>query len=296
MATGLSISTTSNLSIGQKIMYNAARIAFEPAAPDPDLVESHRMPQGHLRWDVLHWARLAQAEALTEGVDYGTYQQLVATQTQITPTEHGVMAVVSRRLRRVQGDANVMAVTGRLLAHGLRRRMANDVIALYDGFSKTGPGASLGIDVTTFRGINSYLMTDNDSAYGPAPLPLRAALHIEQISDIILDISDPTSRVVPYESGWGAEMAKSWWKGSDRLYGTQIFHSGLIARDGSGDSKGAVFARSALALVIANEAEAVQERDISLRASETGIFQEWSESELVDPFGVEVLSDSSATF
>lgn len=295
MATGTSLSSTSNLSVGQKIMYNAARIAFEPAAPDPDLVEVHRMPKGHFRWDVLWWARLAQAEALTEGVDYGTYQQLVANSTQITPTEHGVMAIISKRLQRRQGDANVMAVTGTLLANGLRRRMANDIIALYDGFSKSTPGASLGIDVTTFRGANAYLMTDNESAYGPAPMPLRAALHIQQISDIVLDVTDPGTRVTPYESGWGAEMVRAWWRGSDRLYGTQLFHSGNITRDASDDAKGAIFAKSALALVIAEEADTVQERDISLRAAEVGIFQEWSESEVVDPFGVEIYSDAAST-
>ena len=276
-------------------MYNAARIAYEPAAPDPDLVKSYRMPQGHFRWDLLWWNRLAQATALTEGVDLGEYQQLVTSTYSITPSEHGTLANISKRLRRRQGDANVMSVTGTLLSQALRRRQANDIRALYDGASKSGPGASLGIDVTTFRGINAFLMTDNDSQWGPAPMPLRAALHIEQISDIILDISDPASRVVPYESGWGAEMVKDWWKGSDRLYGVQVFHSALD-RDASGDSKGCVFASTAMALVIAEDVDAAQERDISLRATETGIFQEWGEAEVADAHMVEVYSDSSATF
>ena len=52
----------------------------------------------------------------------------------------------------------------------------------------------------------------------------------------------------------------------------------------------------AIALVIAMDEDAAEERDISLRAKEVGIFQEWSEALVVDPFGVEVYSDSSATF
>jgi len=63
MATGLSLSSTSNLSSGQKILVASAKLAFEPAAPDSDLVGNERIPQGHKQWDILTYARLAQASA-----------------------------------------------------------------------------------------------------------------------------------------------------------------------------------------------------------------------------------------
>ena len=140
----------------------------------------------------------------------------------------------------------------------------------------------------------SYLLTDNDAAYGPAPLPLHASLHIEQISDILLDITDPGT-VVTSRFGMSADMLQRWWRGSDRLYGVQVFHSGIISRDGASDSKGALFAQSSLAQVMANNMEPTEEVDNSLRATEYGIFQEWSEAEIADPHGVEVYSDSTAT-
>jgi hypothetical protein len=294
MATGLSLAGTGNLDTGQKILVANARFAYEPAAPDPDLIESIRLPQGHKQWDVLWWNRLATANALTEGVDLGQYEQLVTSTYTITPTEHGTLTNVSKRLVRSQGDANVMAAVGQMLAGNLRRRQALDVIALYDGASKSTPGASLGIDLTHFRGTVSYLLTDNDSQWGPAPMPLRAALHIEQISDIVLDITDPGS-VSSSRFGLSAEMLQRWWRGSDRAYGVELFHSGNISRDSSGDSKGAIFARTAMTMVIAEDAEPVQQRDISLRASEVGLFQEWSEAETADAHMVEVYSDTSST-
>jgi len=275
-------------------MYNAARIAYEPAAPNPDLVESHRMPQGHKQWDILTYERLADADALTEGVDVSAMQQLVAASLTVTPTEHGIFANISKRLRRRQGDTNVMSTTGMLLANSLRRLQDKDIITLYASFTKSTPGASLAIDVTHFRGAVAYLLTDNDTSYGPAPLPVHASLHIEQISDIIVDISDPGA-VVSSRFGLSAELLQRWWRGSDRLYGVMVFHGGNIARDASGDSKGAIFAREALALVIAETPDAVEERDISLRATEVGITQEWSEAERADPHGVTVYSDSNAT-
>lgn len=293
MATGLNISTTSNLTSGQKILVAGAKMAFEPAAPDPDLVSNERIPTGHKSWDILTYARLSQANALTEGVDLAQSEQLVAASVSITPAEHGIIAQVSNRLIRRQGDTSIVSTVGQLIANSLRRRMANDVIALYDGFSKSVVGTTNTLDITHFRGSVAYLMTDNDSGYGPAPMPLHAALHIEQISDIILDITDGAASASRF--GLSAEMLQRWWKGSDRLYGVQVFHSGNIERDSSNDSKGAIFAKEALHLVMANDAEATEEPDHSARIVEYGIFQEWGEAERADPHGVEVYSNTSAT-
>jgi len=295
LATGISLSGTSNLTTGQRIVVNAARLAFEPAAPNPDLVEVHRIPEGHKQWDILTYARLSDANALTEGVDLAQYEQLVAASLSVTPTEHGILANVSKRLIRRQGDMNVLGATGTMLANSLRRLQDKDVITLFDGFSKSIVGTSNAMDITHFRGGVAYLLTDNDSAYGPAPLPLHASLHIEQISDIILDISDAGTQAGSRPAGIGADLIQRWWRGRDRLYGVQVFHGGNISRDANNDSKGALFAREALALVITNTADPVQERDISLRAMEVGIFQEWSEAERADPHGVEVFSDTTAT-
>lgn len=294
MATGLSIASTSNLGSGQKILIANAIDAFEPAAPDPDLIRNERIPPGHKQWDVLTYARFGNAVALTEGTDLTETQQLVTSSVSVTPTEHGITATLSKRLIRRQGDKNVVAATGMLLANSLRRRMALDVIALYDGFSKSSPGASTALDVTGFRGAVAYLMTDNDSSYGPAQPPLNAALHIEQISDIILDITDPGA-VVSSRFGLSADMLQRWWKAKDRLYGVEVFHSGNMTRDGSDDAKGGIFAETACVLVMANEAEVTEQPDHSARYIEYGIFQEWSESEVADPHGVEIYSDAAST-
>jgi len=180
-----------------------------------------------------------------------------------------------------------------MLSNSLRRRQALDVISLYDGFSKSSPGAGTALDITTFRGAVAYLLTDNDSGYGPAPMPLHAALHIEQISDVIEQITDTAPRGTT--SGFTDELLQRWWKGSDRLYGVQFFHSGNIERDSSDDSKGALFAKEALAMVMANNADVTEQQDHSLRAVEYGIFQEWGEGERADPHGIEVYSDTTAT-
>lgn len=297
MATGLTIATTSNLTTGSRIMLAAAKTAYEPAAPDPDLWDNVRMPSGHKQWDTTRYERLAAATALTEGTDLAQPEQLVTTTVTITPAEKGVLAIISKRLIRRQAD-DVYAKTGELLANSLRRREALDTISLYDTFTKTIVGAASPLDVTYFRGAVAYLLTDNSASYGPAPMPLFASLHIEQISDIVLDLTDITGTSAgraPLSGGLSEEMIQRWWRGSDRLYGVAIWHGGNISRDASGDSKGALGNKGAITRVEANEAEPTEEDDKSLRAIELGIFKEFEESLVVDPHGVEVFSDTAAT-
>ena len=294
MATGISLSSTSNLTNGQRIVIASAKEAFEPAAPDPDLIESERIPTGVKQWDISTYARLTDAQALTEGVDLSSVQQLATNTLQLTPAEHGILVTLSNRLVRRQGDSSVVSVAGRQIGSSLRRRMAKDVIALYDGFSKSIVGSGSAMDITHFRGAAAYLLTDNNTNFGPAPMPLHAAMHIEQISDIIADLSDPGT-VASSRFGLSADMVQRWWRGSDRLYGIPIFHSGNISRDSGDDAKGAIFASGALYMVIANDADVTEEDDNSLRAREYGIFQEWAEGERADPHGVEVFSDAATT-
>jgi len=293
MATGLSLSSTSGLTNGQRIIIASAKEAFEPAAPDPDLIESERIPTGSKQWDISTYARLTDASALTEGVDLSSVQQLATNTLQLTPAEHGILVTLSNRLIRRQGDSSVVTVAGRQIGSSLRRRMAKDVIALYDGFSKSIVGTTAAIDITHFRGAVAYLLSDNNVSFGPAPMPLHAALHIEQISDIIADLSDPGTSVG--RDGYSAELMQRWWRGSDKLYGIPIFHSGNIQKDSTPDAKGAIFAKEALYMVIANDSDVTEEDDNSLRAREYGIFQEWAEGERADPHGVEVFSDVTAT-
>ena len=293
MATGLSLSSTSNLSNGQRILIAAAVDAFEPAAPNPDLIRSERIPQGTKQWDINTYARLSSASALTEGVDLSQSQQLAVNTLQITPTEHGIIATVSKPLIRRQGDKAVLPGVGAMLAASLRRRQDLDVIALYDGFSKETPGANTALDITHFRGAAAYLGTDNDSDYGPAPMPYYASLHIEQISDLIVDLTDTAPRGTT--TGLTDDIIQRWWRAADRLYGVQVFHGGNITRDTANDSKGAIFNPDALVMVMANEAEATEQTDESARMIELGVFQEWSEGERADKHGVEIYSDTEAT-
>lgn len=296
MANGITLSTSSNLTSGQKILVKEAKLAFEPAAPSPDLVGEDMLPPGHKTRDLAYYARLAQANALTEGVDLAQVEQLVTVTTSVNPSEHGIIVTFSKKLVRRQADTSVIASGGRMMGGSLRRRQANDVITIYDTLTKSIVGANSPLDITYFRGAVAYLMTDNNSTYGPAPMPYVADFHAEQISDIILDLSDPGTSAGRFAGEYSTEMVQRWWRGNDRLYGIAIFNDGVLAVDGSGDTKGAL-GNLKESIVVVNEGndESTEEPDNSLRVVEYGLFKSWGEALIVDPYAVEVYSDITAT-
>jgi hypothetical protein len=271
-------------------------MAFEPAAPDPDLVRVEQLPEGNRQMSLGIFARLAQAAALQETVDLASSEQLATNYITIEPSEHGILVTLSKRELRRQGDTQVRSVAGEQMGASLRRREANDVITIYDTFTSSAPGATAALDITHFRGAVAFLLTHNNSAYGPAPMPVHAALHIEQISDIIEDMTDPLAATAMRPAGPFSEMIKDWWRGSDRLYGVSVWHSGNIQRDSGNDAKGAIKHQNAIVLVEEGGAEAVDETDESARITEFGLFKSWGEALQIDPHGVEIFSDAAATF
>jgi hypothetical protein len=295
MATGLSISSTSNMSTGQKIFVAKAIMANEPSAPNAELIMSERIPPGHKQWDVLSWSRLADAAALTEGDDLTVSQQIVTTALSITPAENGLLARVSWRLARRQGDASVFGTTGMMVGNSLARLKDKDVITLYDGASKSTPGAGAALTATHFRGAYAYIRTDDDDgAFGPGELPLMASLHIEQISDVVLDLATGAGTAA-FPTGFSQELLQQWWVGRHRLYSIQVFEGGNIPRDSSDDAKGSIHSRDAYYMVVANESDFTKQEDPSQRSTELGAFQEWGTGERADPHAVEIYSDAAAT-
>jgi hypothetical protein len=98
----------------------------------------------------------------------------------------------------------------------------------------------------------------------------------------------------PIPEGITADVVQNYFRGNERAFGVPIYQSGVLTRDGSGDSKGAIFVPDAIALAMAHEMEAEEERDASLRGTEMVMVGEWGEAEVADPWGVEMLGASDA--
>ncbi len=297
MATGLTLSSSSSLSDMSKTVIASAISNIEPAGPTNQLVSRYDIPQGAKQVNIPIWGR-NDAHALTEGVDISTPQQLSVTVTSITASEHGIMTFVSDRLSR-QNNEDILAHVGEVQGGALGRLLEDDLITLFDGFSNSIGSAGSNLTYRDIAGAVSFLKTDNNSSFGMAPGQPNAVMHPEQIRRFVQEVTGIQAggsgmAAQPIPEGITADVIQNYFRGNERAFGVPIFQSGVLSRDGSGDAKGAVFVPGALALAMAHEMEAEEERDASLRGTEMVMVGEWGEAEVADPWGVEMLGAADA--
>ena len=270
---------------------------IEPAAPNKDLVTNITIPNGHYQVTVPIYGRTT-AVALSEGVDISPVQgPEVANVVTQTASEHGVMTFVSDRLA-YQGNDDAIAVVGEQHGRAVGRLLDQDIIGLFDGFSNSIGSAGASLNLNSIAVAVGFLRSD-DSTYGPAPNPINASLHPEQIRRLITDVAGQAASIStfggePIPTGLSEDVVKNYMRGRDPLFGVPIIESPNISRDGNDDAKGAVFSQRALHLAMEQEIRAEEERDASLRGTEIVTVGVWGQGETVGVWGVEMLGDSES--
>ena len=298
MATGLTLSDTSSLEDMSAIVIADAIANIEPAGPTNQLVTKYPIRQGAKQINLPLWGRLSAA-AITEGIDIAVPQQMSVTVRNLTAGEHGILTFVSDRLQR-QNNENVLSEVGTMQGAAMGRLLESDLITLFDSVSKSSPGAGNALTFYHLAGATSYLRTDNNASFGPAPGKANAVLHPEQIRRLVQEVTSIQGggstgmAAQPIPTGMTEEVIENYFRGNEQVFGTRIWESGVIARDGSNDSKGCMFVPQAFALAMALEVEAEDERDISLRGTEIVMVSEWGESEVVDEWAIELYSATDA--
>ena len=305
MALTLSTNTlTKNQSAGSGTYQDVSKIFLaeaidnvEPAAPNKELVTNIEIPSGHYQVTVPVYGRVTAA-AITEGVDLapveGPKYANVVTQT---ASEHGVMTFVSDRLIHQNND-DVIAVVGEQHGRALGRLLDQDIIGLFAGFDNSLGSAGAALNLNSIAAAVAYLRSD-DSTYGPAPAPINASLHPEQIRRMITDAAGQANSLTtfggnPIPTGLSEDLVRNYMRGRDPLFGVPIIESPNISRDGNDDAKGAVFSTRALHLAMEREIRAEEERDASLRGTEIITTAVWGQGETVDVWGVTMLGDAAS--
>lgn len=308
MAEGLTLSSTSSLSDMSAIVIADAIANIEPAGPTAGLVSRYPIAQGVKQVNLPLWGRLTAA-ALTEGVTLNAAQQVSVTVRNLTASEHGVLTFYSDRLARQNNEA-VSGQVGLMQGLAVGRLRESDLVTLFDavtGLSQPGDQEIFGF--RELAGHVSYLKTDNNTAFGPAPGgKINAVLHPEQIRRLIeddsgmgagtgttLDTGLGTSGLGMRQSGPSEEVIKNYWRGNATRFGVDIWESGVISNTaGTNSAKGSVFSPQAYALAMALEIEAEDDRDIRSRGVDMVTVAEWGESEVVDDWATEVFSTAAA--
>ena len=245
-----------------------------------NLVKNYTIAGGGKTVEVPIYSAISAA-AVAEATDLSN-TAVNPTSVSITASEVGVMTTLTD-LARNSAPRNVAADIGRLFGEGIAKKMDQDLIALFDGFSTTlgdGTGA-----------ISAASIFNAASTLRAAGLPVEecfCVLHPKIAYDLKANLTNTFAN--PNGGDLQNEAMRSGYVGT--IAGIDIFESANVAVDGSGDAKGAVFAPEAIAMAMKRDFNLEPERDASNRGFELNATAIYGVAELDDAYGVEMYFDA----
>lgn len=221
------------------------------------------------------------AAALTEGTDMSS-TAVSTSSTSITVSEAGVQALLTdMAAKSAMGD--VAGDMGRILGEAVAKKMDQDLIGLFSGFS-TGQGAAAQ-EITVADIFKAAAVLRNNNATGTP----SAVIHPYQAYQLKSNLTNAFAN--PNGADLQNEAMRNGYVGT--IAGVNIYESSNIAVDGSGDAVGALFTPAALGLAVKWDVNIEPQRDASMRGWELNATASYGVGELIDTFGQSLTFDAS---
>jgi len=228
------------------------------------------------------------ASAVAEATDLSN-TAINPTSVNITASEVGIMTTLTD-LARNSAPRNVAGDIGKLFGEAIAKKIDTDLTAKFNGFSQEiGDGTTALSPANIFNAVailrkNAVPSTDMACVVHPLnAYDLKAGLTNTFANANANDLSNEALR-----TGYVGSLA-----------GVKIFETSNMADTSdnfpgtTGDYKGAVFHRDALALAMMQDIKIETQRDASLRADEIVATSVYGTGEIHDTYGVEINVDSS---
>ena len=225
------------------------------------------------------------AADLTEADDL-TASAVSTSVKNITLAEVGLMTNVSD-LSLNFSPTNVISDIGRLFGEAIAKKIDQKCIALFDGFSKIVGGADV-----AFTAAKLFEAVAELRNLGVPGDDLACVVHPYIAYDLKSGVSNTFGAGSGATTAVGNEALRTGFVG--RIAGVPVYEASNISNTGTtGDYKGAVFHRDAIALAIGSDIKIATQRDESARATELVGTATVGCVELHDTYGVELMMDSS---
>lgn len=243
-------STSSTLSELYTEIVAEAEFVIQEKSLMMNLVKNYTIAGGGKSVEVPIYSAIAAA-AVSEATDLSNTAVDPSSVT-ITASEVGVMTTLTD-LARNSAPRNVVADIGRLFGEGIAKKMDQDLIALFDGFSTT-----LGDGTTA---ISAASIFNAASTLRAAGLPIDecvAVLHPKIAYDLKANLTNTFAN--PNAGDLQNEAMRNGFVGT--LAGIKIFETSNMSNTGTaGDYKGAVMHKDALALATMQGIKIETQRD-----------------------------------
>jgi hypothetical protein len=272
--------STAQLDEAQAIVIGECLYTMEHDAPCKNLVTHFRLGKGEKQLTVPKVGQMT-ASNLTDGVDITDSEDIGMTTTDLTCSEVGLKVILTDKLVR-QEKPDMFRVVGKQMGDAMARKVDEDIIALFDGFSTAKGASGAGLNFRSFAALVSILKA------APAPRPYAFVHHPHAIYNLMRDTAKVGSYPIPH--GYSEDLLKDFW--AMTFDGVGVFSDGNITSGTT--SKGAMFSKEALCFIESLSPNVERERDASLRATEIVMVSDYGCFELDDGYGVEAQYSSSA--
>lgn len=292
--------STGNLSNVQETIINAARFVQEHNAPSWQLIEKIPLPQGASTVRVPKVGQFVVSD-LVDGLDMTDEQSIGLTYVDLTSTERGAKIIVTDKLVRQNGTTPIFSMIGRQFGDAAARKQDRDTQALYSALnggtafgaaaSSMGLGAFAGAIARARGGGKSSTSASAETGFESFN-PTYAIVHPHSAYDVVQSataIGSGTSMKVNDQRE--ERYLQSFFTGIS-FNGVDLYESGNINVDSSGDMTGVIAQRDALVGLTSVSWRTERQRDASARGFELNHVADYGVFELDDKKGAPLLYDA----
>ena len=245
------------------------------------LVRNYTMPMNSGKTLQVPIYPTVSAVARSEAQDLSN-TEVTTNKADLNVSEVGVMTTLTD-FARTTSESDVVADLGRLFGEAIAKKIDQDLIALFDGFSTSigGAGTELSID-NIFKAVATLRQAG-------VPGPYYGVFNPKVIYNVKKTLTN--TFVNPNAGDLQNEAMRTGFIG--QIAGVNIFESSNV--DGTTDTdncKGGIFSRDAIGFALMQDLKIETQRDASLRATEIVATAVYGAGELHDSYGIEMLNES----
>ena len=247
------------------------------------LVKNYSIPASNGKTITVPIYPVQSAAALTEGDEVSN--TAVSTDGVTLTVSTVAIRTMITDLVRASSASNVVADMGRLFGEAIAKKMDQDLLALFSGFSVGVGGASTAMSAALVA--NAVARLRANAVPGDAlACVLNPYVAYDLKSALTNTFANPNAGIIQNEA------MQTGYVGT--LFGVPVFESANIANTGTaGDYVGAVFHRDALGLAMIGDISIETQRRASFVGDDIVASAHYGVGELYDGYGVKITSDSS---
>tara|TARA_B100000470_G_scaffold212221_1_gene191758 strand:- start:736 stop:1611 length:876 start_codon:yes stop_codon:yes gene_type:complete len=273
-------STSGNLQNMSRIMLTSARYTEEHNAPMVGLVEKFNLKKGEYQLTIPKVGQM-DAEDLVEGRDMIDSEDIDVSTVTATTAEVGLKVIITDTLLQ-QNNEDVFKIIGRQMGEAMARKKDTDIIAL---FPTLNGGVKLGNDNINLTLANASAIIANAKAdqFGN---DLYVVHHPNALWKLATDVGNTLS-TYPLPDAFNKPAVKDYWTGI-KLSGVPFFEDGNIQTVTDNSGYGVIADKTAMGHLAARARREERDRDISLRAHEVVVTEDYAVFEVDDTRGAAI--------